>query len=206
MEQSQLKEISIIPANIDDADIAAKLTLMAYKDFAYEMLGCKKENDVLEYFKKLWLLKNNRFSYEYSYTAKVDEKTVGLLVCHTGNLCKKLVSPTVFQLIKIGKLNFIYHILKNIRYFYHFSFTIEAMEDEFYIGTLAVLPEYRNYGIGAEMINFMKMLAQKQGYNKCSLLVEGDNIDGIRFYEKNGFEKVLHSKKPREYYRVVNTF
>jgi ribosomal protein S18 acetylase RimI-like enzyme len=206
LEKLQLNEISIVPAKIDNADIAAKLTFMAYKDFSYEMLGCKNETEVLKYFKELWILKNNRFSYEYSYMVKVDEKLVGLMTCYSGRFCKKLVTPTAFHLIKIGKFNFLWHILTHINYFYHFVFMTEAMDDEFYIGTLAVFPKYRNYGIGSKLIDFMKTLAQEQGFNKCSLLVEGNNLDGIRFYEKTGFEKVLYSEKPHDYYRVVNIF
>jgi ribosomal protein S18 acetylase RimI-like enzyme len=206
MEKMQSTEIFIIPAKADDADIAAKLTFMAYKDFSYEMLGCKNETEVLKYFKELWILKNNRFSYEYSYMVKVDEKLTGLMTCYSGKFCKKLVTPTAFHLIKIGKFNFLWHILTHINYFYHFVFTTEAMEDVFYIGTLAVLPEYRSYGIGSKMIGFMRTLAEKQGFNKCSLLVEGDNMNGLGFYEKNGFEKVMYSEKPHTYYRVVNIF
>jgi ribosomal protein S18 acetylase RimI-like enzyme len=206
LEKLQLNEISIIPAKADDADIAAKLTFMAYKDFAYEVLGCKNENEVLEYFRKLWVLKKNRFSYEYSYMVQVDEKLVGLMTCYPGNFCKKIIIQTISHLIKIGKNNFLWHLLTHIRYFYRIAYTTEAMENEFYIGTLAVLPEYRDYGIGSKLINFMKTLAEKQGFNKCSLLVEENNTDGLRFYEKNEFEKVAYSEKPRAYYRVVNTF
>jgi hypothetical protein len=50
MEKLQLKELFIIPAKADDADIAAKLSFMAYNDFAYEIFGGKNENEVLNYF------------------------------------------------------------------------------------------------------------------------------------------------------------
>jgi ribosomal protein S18 acetylase RimI-like enzyme len=206
MEKSLLKELFIIPAKADDADIAAKLSFMAYNDFAYEIFGGKDENEVLNYFKKLWVLKRNRFSFEYSYMVKVDEKLAGLMTCYPGSFCKKLVMPTVSHLIAIGKNNFLWYVLTHINISYHFARTVEAMDDEFYIGTLAVLPEYRACGIGSKMIDFMRILAEKQGFHKCSLLVEGDNMNGLGFYEKNGFERVLYSEKPHAYYRVINTF
>jgi ribosomal protein S18 acetylase RimI-like enzyme len=83
---------------------------------------------------------------------------------------------------------------------------VEAYPDELYIGTLAVLPEYRSQGIGAKMIDFMKMTAKAQGFGKCYLLAEASNIGGIRFYERNGFKKVLYSEKTRAYFRVLNSF
>jgi hypothetical protein len=69
---------------------------------------------------------------------KVDGKLAGLMTCYPGSFCKKLVMPTVFRLITIGKNNFLWHVLTHINIFYHFARTVEAMDDEFYIGTLAV--------------------------------------------------------------------
>jgi hypothetical protein len=55
LEKLPLKEISIVPVKRDNADMTAKLTFMAYKDFSYEMLGCNNETEVLTYFKELWM-------------------------------------------------------------------------------------------------------------------------------------------------------
>jgi ribosomal protein S18 acetylase RimI-like enzyme len=192
-------------ASKNDADIAAVLTLMAYEDFVYEMFG-GNENRVLDYFKRLWTMEENRFSYQYSYIATINSKPVGLLTCYPGKLCKKLVSPTIWNVVRMGKIHFLWHILTHIKYFYHFANTTEAYPDEFYIGTLAVLPEYRNHGVGEGLIDHMRIIAEADGLFKCSLLVEGNNTDGIRFYERNGFEKVLYSENPRSYFRVVNIF
>jgi ribosomal protein S18 acetylase RimI-like enzyme len=96
--------------------------------------------------------------------------------------------------------------MTHLNYFYHFACTVEAEPDEFYLGTLAVLPDYRNLGVGADLIAFMRTAAKAQGFHKCSLLVEGYNEGGIRFYERNGFEKVMYSEKPRAYFKVLNIF
>lgn len=189
-----------------DADLAAGLTLMAYKDLAYDIFGGKCEARILDYLKKLWIAEENRFSYQYSYIAKISSEPVGLITCYPGNLSKKLICSTVKRSIKIGKAHFLWHIINHLNYYYYFASTREAYPDEFYIGTLAVLPEYRSHGIGAKMIDFTKTTAKAQGFGKCSLLVEASNIRGIRFYERNGFKKVLYSEKPRAYFRMLNSF
>jgi GNAT superfamily N-acetyltransferase len=206
MVYSNLENTCFRKAVIEDSDIASLLTLMAYKDFAYDMLGVKTEEKVLHYFKRLWIIKNNRFSYEYSYLAEMDSKPVGLMTYYPGKYVKKLIMPTIKHIIKFGGIQFLWHVSTHINYYYHFAFTAEAYDDEFYIGTLAVLPEHRNYGIGAELIKFATTQAGSEKLSKCSLLVAGDNEAGIRFYERNGFEKVFNGKKPIPYYRMVNTF
>jgi ribosomal protein S18 acetylase RimI-like enzyme len=133
------------------------------------------------------IAEENRFSYQYSYIAKINSKPVGLMTCYPGNLSKKLVYPIIQSAIMIGKAHFIWHIVTHLKYFYYFASTVEAYSDEFYIGTLAVLPEYRSHGIGAKMIEFMKMTAKARGFAIYSLLVEADNMGGICFYERNGF-------------------
>jgi ribosomal protein S18 acetylase RimI-like enzyme len=204
MESIAANKICFRKAVLEDGNAASSLTLMAYKDFAYDMLGLKSEEEVLRYFKKLWNIKNNRFSYEYSYIVEIDSKLVGLITCYPGRNVKKLIIPTIKEIFKLGKEQFLWHICTHINYYYHFAFTVEAYNDEYYIGTLAVLPGYRNYGIGTELIKFAKTQAKLEKLLKCSLLVAGDNEAGIRFYERNGFEKVFYGKKPVPYYRVVN--
>jgi ribosomal protein S18 acetylase RimI-like enzyme len=205
MAASDFGKICFRKAAIEDGDVASSLTLMAYKDFAYDMLGVKTEEKVLHYFKSLWIIENNRFSYEYSYLVERNSKPVGLITCYPGKYVKKLIMPTINHIIKLGGIQFLWYVFTHINYYYHFAFTVEAYDDEFYIGTLAVLPEYRNYGIGSELIKFAITQAASEKMSKCSLLVAGNNDAGIRFYEKNGFEKAFYGKNPTPYYRMVNT-
>jgi hypothetical protein len=105
------KDDSIIIENAlaGDDDTAALLTLMAYKDFSYDMFGVRDDEKILEYYRKLWKFDNNRFSYRYSHVAKMDSKPIGLMTCYPAELTKKLVSPTVARLIKIGGIRFVSH-------------------------------------------------------------------------------------------------
>ena len=206
MDKNANIDTIIESASKDEANEAALLTFMAYKDFSYDMFGTDDDEKVVEYYRKLWRHEDNRFSYRYSFIAKADSAPVGLMTCYSADLTKKLVYPTIKYLIKLCGVRFIWHIITHIGYFYAFAKTVEACPDEFYIGTLAVLPEYRGYGIGAKLLEHMRALAGSRKLYKCALLVEASNEGGIRFYEKNGFKKMSYSEKPRAYFKMVNEF
>ena len=201
-----IETVFVESATYNEKEIAALLTLMAYKDLSYEIFGTCDDEKIIEKYSALWLFEDDRFSYHYSYIAKVDNNPVGLMTCYSPGLTKELIYPTIRHMVKTCGIRIIWHIITNLNYFYRFAKTKEAEPDEFYIGTLAVLPEYRGNGIGVKLLDYARTLAKEQGFNKCSLLVEGVYEDGIRFYERNGFKKVFHSTKPREYYKVLNCF
>ena len=194
---------AIVRATPADAETAARLILMAYGDFTYTMLGCKHEAEATACFAKLWPLKNNRFSHEHSFVAKADGKPVAVMTCHPGTYCNRLIPPTVFALLKTGRAKFLWHLLTHLRKFLQIASTVEAGAGEFYIATLAVLPEHRGLGTGAKMLRLAKALARKHGLYRCSLLVEAGNTGGIRFYERHGFAKAGYTGKPHPYFRMV---
>ena len=196
-------EIQIEPANIKDADAAAKLTFMAYHKFSYDIFGNIGEHAATENFKQLWLHGDNRFGCHYSYIAKVNGEVIGLMTCYKAGLIKKLVAPTLWQLLRIGKFNFVRHFITNIRNFYYFAKSDDILPDEFYVATLAVTPEYRGQGVGAEMLRYAHKLAQKADLGRCTLHVSAENKSGIRFYERNGFKKVEPKSAKPTYFRMV---
>ena len=200
-----MQNISIAPSSPDEADVAARLTFMAYHRFSYDIFGQVGEERALINFKKLWIHNNNRFSHRFSYTAKAGSEVIAIMTCYPSMKVNKLVLPTLFYLIRIGKSTFLWHFFTHLINFYYFALGTENMPDEFYIATLSVLPEYRNKGIGAEMLKYAIGLTGQYGYKKCSLHVNAENDAGIRFYERNKFVNTSPKEKNLTYYRMVYT-
>ena len=65
----------------------------------------------------------------------------------------------------------------------------ETDSGEFYIDTLAVLPEYRGRGIASELLRASIRRAEAIG-KPAGLLVDKENTRARRLYENIGFRKV----------------
>ncbi|MCL2016900.1 MAG: GNAT family N-acetyltransferase [Defluviitaleaceae bacterium] len=200
---NEISGISIETGIIEDVDTAAELTFMAYHKFSYDIFGKVGEETAISYYKKLWLHGSNRFGYKFSYVAKMDGKPIALMTCYPSYAIKNLVAPTVRQLFIIGKFSFFCHFITHLSNFYYFSGSQDVYNDEFYIATLSVLPQYRSKGVGAMLLNHARKITQDYNLRRCVLHVSADNTDGIRFYERNGFHKANPNESPSTYFRMV---
>ena len=63
------------------------------------------------------------------------------------------------------------------------------IDDETPSFAISLLKEYRNYGIGTELMKQMLMKLKMQGYKQASLSVQKMNY-AVRMYQKVGFEIV----------------
>ena len=61
-------------------------------------------------------------------------------------------------------------------------------EEELYIVTLAVLPEYRGKNLSINLLSRLLMKAQEKEYQKIVLYVTDSNIPAINIYNKAGFD------------------
>ena len=62
--------------------------------------------------------------------------------------------------------------------------------DNLHIHRLAVLPEYQNKKIGSTLLNHVCELCLKQNVSSVMLQVKKFNIEGQKFYERCGFERI----------------
>ena len=127
-----------------------------YKDIYFDLVDCEKRTDLL-------------YSYKDSRIAEVDGKVVGSLLSYPGDNYKELrrKSFAVFwpDYIAIDEES-----------------ELETGPGEYYLDTLAVLPEYRRRGIAA-------------GYDLITLVVDSNMPDLIRLYESVGFLRMTYTVK-----------
>ncbi len=64
----------------------------------------------------------------------------------------------------------------------------EAVAGEFYMDSLAVLPEFRRMGIGRMLMLAQIEKARQMGFNKATLLVDPDNPSAQQLYRSIGFK------------------
>ncbi|MBO7301240.1 MAG: GNAT family N-acetyltransferase [Bacteroidaceae bacterium] len=161
-------EIKIRKAVSDDAEFIALVVAMA--------LGGDEEHKLYKVFKELSGRENTQYSYCNTLIAEVAGKPAGAIVGYDGGCLKELRIP-IFELIRK-----------------HTGEVIEIEDEteagEFYLDSLAVLPEYRSCGVGRMLLCAMRDMAIETGYEKVGLIVDFDNPRAEALYSSLGFERV----------------
>lgn len=198
-----MEDITIIngKANSKDGSI---LNGMALDYMAYTLIGSKDPKIITNTLEKLWKLDKNRFSYQYSYEAQLDGKTIGVITCYPVSVMEKLGMSTVMQLLKLRKWELVWYSLTHLKEAISMITLKEGGEGEYHIGTIATAPESRGYGVGTKLIHFVEEQARLYQYKKCSLTVKKENTRAIKLYKKMGYEIVDSiNNKPYYLYRMV---
>ncbi len=60
-----------------------------------------------------------------------------------------------------------------------------------YISRMIVKKEYRNQGIGSEILAFLIEKAKEMGFSEITIGVDKDNVNALHLYRKHGFTEVL---------------
>ncbi|MDD3472002.1 MAG: GNAT family N-acetyltransferase, partial [Syntrophaceae bacterium] len=75
--------------------------------------------------------------------------------------------------------------------------------EKFGILSIAVDPVYQKLGIGRSLVNRVEELAVEKGIKKINISVHPTNVLAVRFYEKNGWQRVCYdSSKPWQGYMI----
>lgn len=74
-----------------------------------------------------------------------------------------------------------------------------------YVSRMIVKKEYRNRGIGGEILKFIIAKAKAMGYSEMTIGVDKDNTNALKLYRKNGFDEVIFegADKDGEYYKLM---
>lgn len=171
--------MQIIPGRKSDAPLIGEAIVSAIgEDIATALAG--KEHtveDVKEMFASLARREDTQYSYLNALVAIDDDgKAMGVCVGYDGGLLHTLRQP-FFEAAAT-----------------HLGIHLEDVEDEcesgeFYLDTLAVLPQYRGRGVASQLLTAMIDRAKLCG-KPAGLLVDKDNSRARRLYERVGFVKV----------------
>jgi len=76
-----------------------------------------------------------------------------------------------------------------------------------YVSRMIVKKEYRNRGIGSEILTFLIEKAKEMGYSEMTIGVDKDNVNALHLYRKFGFTEVLFdgADKDGEFFKLMKT-
>jgi len=175
--------MKIIPSLPHHARIIGKGITMAIGDELAERLGAPEHSsaDVETLFASLAARTDTQYSYMNSFSAVDDSgEVMGILVCYDGarliGLRRVFFSEAARQIgLKTeGDVD---------------DLPVETSPDEFYLDSLAVMPEYRGRGVATALIEAAGVRARECG-KPLGLLVDKTNSRARRLYDSLGFKQV----------------
>lgn len=129
--------------------------------------------DAFSYLVDICLMDDTLYSYRNAAVAEVDGCVVGALVAYDGARYAAM-RKTTFDLVE---KNMGVKLEHNV---------METGEGEFYLDSLAVMPQFRGLNIGKMLIQNRMELARGLGIGKVSILVDKDKPRLQAYYESLG--------------------
>lgn len=165
--------VRVVSASLEHVELLANVVCMALG----EELAAKLRGDMeMSLMQRVVSLPNSVYSYENSLVALVDDKPVGAIISYDGAKMEELRKPT-FKMIK--ECSGLEPQLEP-----------ETQADEYYIDSVAVLPEYQGKGIGRILVKVAVERAFQKGFDKVGLLVDSSNPKAEQLYLELGFKRV----------------
>ena len=162
------RKVTIREACADDAPLVALAVLMAlHYDETHPLYGI---------FQELAARTDAQYSYCNALVAEVDGVVAGAIVGYDGAKLYELREPL--------------KALIRERQGRELDIEDETSAGEFYIDSLAVLPQFRGCGVGRALLNAAAKRAFSMGFERVGLIVDFDNPRAEKLYSSLGFVRV----------------
>lgn len=167
-------DIKIRRARLEDAEVIATAVAMAIGDekALYDYCG----EDYLAILTEIASTEGTQYSYTNAFIAMVNAEVAGVVLGYDGACLEPLRAGT-FDIIhrRIGRTPTIPN---------------ETEAGEFYLDSIAVLPQYRGQGVGRALLNAIAEDAFVQGHERVGLIVDFGNPQAEKLYTAVGFSRV----------------
>lgn len=164
-------------AKPEDARFVVPLIVQAMDDLAGEFTGGGKEAEIMHFFEKLYLQKSNQYSFEHTLVYEEADKILGSITSYDGKYSKEYTRNLVAYITKEFNLP-------------ELDLADESQAGELYIDTLSVSPLAQGKGLGTILIKAVIEKAKKEAFQHVGLLVDKDNPNAKRLYQRLGFVDV----------------
>lgn len=170
----------IRPATLSDVTTVVPLIIQAMDKLAQKLTNVENENVINQIFKHFFIERGNQYSFENTLVFEEEGKVLGSLNAYDGGKLPELRKP------------FLHYVEKH----YHVSNVNQGTETEngeFYLDSISVTPLAQGKGIGKQLIKAGIDWAKQLGHHNVGLLVEQNNLNALRLYEKMNF--VIRNEK-----------
>ncbi|WP_088043746.1 GNAT family N-acetyltransferase [Bacillus sp. EAC] len=168
-------------AKKEDAKQIVPLIVQAIEEIAFMLTGTSSYDEALPILEYYIRSEKNRLSYQNCLVKVHEDQIIGVIIAYN---CTEL-SVLDREMLEI--------ISRNLNS-ENATVDKEADEEDFYIDTVSVHPNFQGLGIGTELLTGLLSHAKEMGVNRVSLNVDQNKPAARRLYEKVGFtyEKVQY--------------
>lgn len=167
----------------EDAPDFANLALLSEPPLFPAIFG----SGVRGVMQNLFRHRRNLFSFEHSYFIEVDGRKAGVILGYDWKAQRKGEWRTGLLLIKCMKLGFLTKIPSLLK---AMSVVGRGEDNEYYVSSLAVYPEFRGSKLGTNLLLRAEEEAKRCGAEKSALDVDVDNQGAIKLYNRLGYSMV----------------
>ena len=187
-----MKHSRILPAEADDAKIAARL-LYDTDPHIFDCLFDPHPEGMFGILERQWCEPRGIFSHSLARAAVHDGAMLGIeLGFSAGELAdhRRNTSRLFLDMLPPDLLSHMAAVMPYV------NFIVPAIpKDAYYVQYLSVLPEARGKAIGAKLLMEAFEQAKKWGFQSCHLDVDGTSA-AVRFYRRMGMEAVVETRVP----------
>lgn len=176
MQHSGTKsDAHIRAATVEDATVVARLIVQAMGSLTERFLGSRYTGKAVAVFEHFFAQTDNQYSYQNALVYEEGGIVLGSLVAYDGAKLREYREPFFAYLRQ------------------HFGFDEaglgdETQDGEFYLDTISVVPEAQGKGIGKALLAAGIERGRELGFRHIGLLVDTENPDARRLYERLGFQ------------------
>lgn len=168
------RRVSVRPATKADAAMIARAVAMAIGDEVALRAYCGE--DYLAVLTEIAGREGTQYSWQRALIAEVDGAAAGAIVGYDGAQLEVLREGTFAVLREfVGRVSVVVD---------------ETEAGEYYLDSVAVVPEFRAFGVGRLLVESFCNRAFDEGHNRVGLIVDFDNPQAEKLYASLGFKCV----------------
>lgn len=159
-------------ATLDDAKQVAPLFILAMGHIAGIFANSERYEDAIPFFEDFFKRVDNQYSYAHTLVCEDKKRILGSVTGYDGALLHELRQPILDEIHKTQP---------------NFMPNDETEAGEYYLDCINVNENYQGRGIGKKLISAFCEKALLSGFARVGLIVDLDNPEAKRFYEKLDF-------------------
>ncbi len=186
--QSASGPIRLRPAAPRDAEAIGVLLREAGGPVADPVFGFGEPDVAIQYLTRMARREGGLFSWDITTVAEIDGRVIGACSNLPGSEARRRLRSTIWSAFRAYGIIGMFRLSRRLSALRRGS--PEVPEEDYQVVNVAVMPGFRNRGIGRALLERAHQAAAINGAERCSLTVLIENTDAQRLYDSLGYRPV----------------